>query len=112
MTIMIPHRHAHSTFAGAVLKVAYDIDMGNSTEDFYTMANETLEGASQGLVPGRFLAEFFPFLRHIPTWLPGTGSQKLFVKWQAAESRLKNAPFGYVKTSMVKLTPVWAKYTG
>lgn len=83
------------------MKVVYGIDIDAVTEDYATMFEEAIEGPHAGLEPGRFLVEFLPFLRYIPPWLPGTSSQKLFLKWQAAGNRLKNEPYHRVAASMV-----------
>ena len=77
--------------------------MSDSSEDYCTIAEEVLEGASQGLIPGKFLVDVLPFLRYIPTWLPGTSSQKLFAKWQAAADKLKNVPFNNLKAALVSI---------
>ena len=53
---------------------------GTKDEDYIrslTMrAEEQVQGITTVLVPGRFLVNSFPILRHVPTWLPGTGWKK------------------------------------
>ena len=83
------------------MKVSYGIDVMEENDPYVDAAEEAVRSASEGLVPGKFLVEFFPFLRHIPSWIPGASSQRLFQKWQAAGERLKNFPFEYVQNSMV-----------
>ena len=83
------------------MKVSYGIDVLEEDDPYVDAGEEAVRAASEGLVPGKFLVEFFPFLRHIPPWIPGASSPRLFQKWQAAGERLKNFPYEYVQNSMV-----------
>ena len=65
------------------------------------LSEEATSGVNDGLVPGKFLAEFLPFLRHVPPWFPGATSQRLWAKWMAAGDKLKNTPFEFVKNQLV-----------
>ncbi|KAI0705408.1 cytochrome P450 [Earliella scabrosa] len=89
--------HIRYTFAGAILKVAYGINVADEDDEYISVLEAALEGPEDGLTPGRYLVEFLPFLRYIPTWFPGAHSQRLFAKWQAAGQRLKNMPYEYVR---------------
>lgn len=89
-----------STFGAAVLKAVYGITIKDN-DGYMTIIDEALEGPAQGLVPGKFLVDFLPLLRHIPPWLPGATSQKLWAKWTASAEKLKNTPFQHTQASMV-----------
>ncbi|TBU24745.1 cytochrome P450 [Dichomitus squalens] len=90
----------HFNFTMVTLKVGYDIDIDDEDDEYAKIAQEALEGPVEGLVPGKFLVEFLPFLRHIPPWFPGATSQRLWAKWQAAGERLKNVPFSRAKAKL------------
>ncbi|TBU44100.1 cytochrome P450 [Dichomitus squalens] len=90
----------HFNFIKVALKVGYDIDVDDGDDEYAKIAKEALEGPVEGLVPGKFLVEFFPSLRHIPPWFPGATSQRLWAKWQAAGERLKNVPFSRAKAKL------------
>ena len=92
-----------STFEAAVLKIVYGITP--TVNDIYlSMASVALESVSQGLIPGKWLMEIFPSLQYVPTWLPGTSTQKLFKTWKNAHDTLKNMTFEYAKKHMVSPT--------
>ncbi|RPD61603.1 cytochrome P450 [Lentinus tigrinus ALCF2SS1-7] len=92
--------HIRYTFASSILKIIYDIDAAEKDDQYISKVDATLEGLSQGLVPGKYMVEFLPFLRHLPAWVPGAGFQKDFARWRAAGLALKNEPFAYVKQSL------------
>lgn len=85
-----------------ILKIVYDIDVKDENDDYIQMLEDAVTGAVEGLVPGKFLVEFLPFLRYIPPWLPGATSQRLWAKWMAAADRLKNTPFQHTKMKLVR----------
>ena len=81
--------------------MVYGVDVLPENDPCVAMIDGALEGLVQGMVPGKFLVEFFPFLRHIPPWFPGARSQRLFRKWQAAGSQLKNVPYARTQADIV-----------
>ncbi|RDX45824.1 cytochrome P450 [Lentinus brumalis] len=92
--------HIRYTYAGVILKVGFDIDVGDEDDRYVAAVDAALEGPVQGLVPGTFLVDFLPFLRYVPTWFPGATSQRLWAKWQAAAETLKNLPYDHVKAAL------------
>ncbi|KAM5536769.1 hypothetical protein V8D89_009487 [Ganoderma adspersum] len=87
-------------FASVLLKTAYDIDVKDENDVYIQISEDAITGAVDGLVPGRFLVEYLPFLRHVPPWCPGAASQRLWAKWMAAGDRLKNVPFEHAKAKL------------
>ena len=92
----------NSNFGSVLLKTGYDIDVKDENDVYVQISKEAVTGAVEGLVPGRFLVEYLPFLRHVPTWLPGATSQRLWAKWMAAGERLKNVPFEHARVKLVR----------
>ncbi len=83
------------------MKLLYDIDIVGEDDKYIALVQTTLEGVVQGLVAGKFLVEFFPFLRHIPAWSPGAGFLNQFHEWKAASDSLRSTPVDHVKCNMV-----------
>ncbi|RPD61608.1 cytochrome P450 [Lentinus tigrinus ALCF2SS1-7] len=92
--------HMRFAFGRSVLKLAYGIDVSAEKDEYLAVMDETLEGASEGLVPRKFLVEYLPFLRYIQTWFPGARPQRLFAKWQQAAEKLKDMPYDCVRKCM------------
>jgi len=51
-------------------------------------AKDSFAGFSETIVPGKFLVDFFPPLRFIPSWFPGARFQRLADHWSVAKIRL------------------------
>ncbi|KAI0752864.1 cytochrome P450 [Daedaleopsis nitida] len=93
--------HLQFNFSATLMKLLYDIDVTDEQDKYMAAVNTALAGTPGGRgVPGKFLIRFFPFLRHVPSFIPGAGFQKQFAVWQAAASGLKNVPFAYTKEAM------------
>ena len=84
-------------------KILYDVEDDQDIQEFMTMVERAQEGVAVGLLPGRHLVEFFPFLRHVPEWFPKSGLKTLSRKWIAAAMHLKIAPFVKFKETLASL---------
>ncbi|KAI0705410.1 CyP450 monooxygenase [Earliella scabrosa] len=94
--------HIRFTFAASLLKIIYNIDAADENDRYISAIDTALEGAAQGLAPGRYLVGFFPILRYVPAWFPGAGFQKDFARWREASLALKNMPFDHVKDEVLQ----------
>ena len=84
------------------MKVVYGIEAKEEDDEFVTTAEAAVNAVVEGLeFPGKFLVEYFPFLRHIPTWFPGASSQRLFSIWQMMNAKSISMPYAYVQSNMV-----------
>lgn len=83
-------------------KLVYGIDGDDSIKREITLVANAQAAIAQGLVPGRFLVQSFPFLRHVPAWLPGAEFRRLSNKWMAAAWSAKYEPFAEMKKSLVR----------
>jgi hypothetical protein len=92
-----------STFGASVMKLGYGISVKDSDDSYITVAEEALEGAAAAGIPGAFLVDLFPFMRHIPSWFPGAGFQKKAARWKEANTTMTEKPFRYVQEQMVQV---------
>ncbi|RPD61615.1 O-methylsterigmatocystin oxidoreductase [Lentinus tigrinus ALCF2SS1-7] len=92
--------HIRYTFTAGMTKVVYDIEGDDKIERQINLVEDAQEGVAQGLVPGKYLVQFLPFLRHIPAWFPGAEFKRLSNKWRAAAWSAKYVPFGEVKEAL------------
>ena len=94
-----------STFAAALLKIGYGIDLEDEENDLVRVVDEGLEAAAQAFVPGRFLIDYLPFLEYVPAWLPGAEFKTLFARWWDANDRIRKMPFNHRNTAFVSRSP-------
>ena len=53
------------------MRIAYGIDLEETDDTYYRMVERIAVIAEDVLVPGRYLVEALPVLRHLPSWFPG-----------------------------------------
>ena len=84
-----------------MLKVTYGITVAERGDEIIRVIDASMEAFAEGLVPGAFLVEYFPFLRYVPAWLPGAGFQKRLRRWRDASHAMVDMPYERAKRTMV-----------
>ncbi|KAI0670966.1 CyP450 monooxygenase [Trametes maxima] len=93
-------QHIRHAFSATMLKALYDIEV-TGEEDERVRIMDAAVGAITAAAPGDFAVEMFPFLRHVPMWVPGAGFQKIFAECKVANEHLKHVLFDQAKDSLV-----------
>lgn len=84
-----------------VFRIVYGITIKEENDEHIALAEQALQVTAEGLRPGRFLVQYLPFLRHVPSWMPGTSWQQQFKQWRDASARLQEEPFEHAQRAMV-----------
>ncbi|RDX45836.1 cytochrome P450 [Lentinus brumalis] len=92
--------HVRYSFAASMMKIIYDNDIETEIEEQMIRVDMTQEGVSQGLVPGKYLVDILPFIRHLPSWFLGAELRVKSREWQTAANDLKNIPYNRVIEEM------------
>ncbi|KAF5370376.1 hypothetical protein D9758_006898 [Tetrapyrgos nigripes] len=53
-----------------VMTVTYGLPVETADNEYITKAEETMEMIGKATVPGAYLADILPFLKHLPSWIP------------------------------------------
>lgn len=85
------------------MDATYGIDVKSKDDKYITAPEESIKGLVKALTPGTFLAEGFPILKHIPSWVPGAGFQKFALKEKAIATRVFDDPFAALKKDVVSI---------
>ena len=91
-----------STFAAIMMKITYGIDIKESGDPYFSIAEEVLTRLAEAGVIGAFWVDIFPLLRFIPSWVPGAGFQKKAARSKALLMAMTEKPFQYVKEQLVE----------
>ncbi|KAF8342440.1 cytochrome P450 [Amanita rubescens] len=76
----------------------YDIPAGDIHHKYITSAEEILGAVSVLCHPSGTIINAIPFLRHIPTWLPGAFTQRYAANAKQVAMAYKTEPFEWVKS--------------
>ncbi|THU99237.1 cytochrome P450 [Dendrothele bispora CBS 962.96] len=95
-------RHIRHMTATVIMDVTYGIKVRSSDDPYVKEAEEGVEGFVSAAIPGTFWLDYFPFLKYVPSWMPGASFQNKAEKWRKATSVMVNRPFENVKEQMAK----------
>lgn len=90
-----------SAFGSTILRVVYGIE-ADSPEDQYILLEEEAQVINdKAFSPGRYLVEVLPFLRYIPSWVPGARFKRDAARWKVTLQETRNKPFDAALEQMV-----------
>ncbi|EKM54955.1 uncharacterized protein PHACADRAFT_194981 [Phanerochaete carnosa HHB-10118-sp] len=94
--------HLHLMAGGLIVSVAYAIDIKDKNDPYLTNAEHSLEAVRKTLIPGAYLVDILPFLKHVPEWVPGAGFQREAKEWRKSIMYVLHVPYNAVKQRMVE----------
>ncbi|OJJ00341.1 hypothetical protein ASPVEDRAFT_39786 [Aspergillus versicolor CBS 583.65] len=97
----VPQRlpqHARKLAGALTLKFLYGYHMDYTAPDpLLDFIERTMEKVLAALVPGTWLVDAVPILRHVPPWFPGAGFRRVAqVLWQDLQS-MADVPYKFVQ---------------
>ena len=87
------------------MRISYGIEVAEENDPYVDAVEKGVASFNEIFVPGAFLVETFPSLRHIPSWFPGGGFKRLARKWKKIARNMRDSPFERVMGEMVGLPP-------
>ena len=91
-----------STLSAIIMGIAYGIDIKESEDPYILVAEEAVALAAEAGVPGTYWVDFFPILKHIPSWFPHAGFKTKPARAKALALSMAEKPFRYVKEQLVR----------
>ncbi|KAL4081062.1 cytochrome P450 [Scleroderma citrinum] len=92
--------HVRRTFTSIILRITYGyktMDGDDPLVDLPLQANSQLALSTS---PGAYYVDVFPFLRYIPSWLPGAGFKRKSKQNAAVLRNLVEVPYQMVKAQL------------
>lgn len=88
-------------FTAMIVQAVYGKRVENLNDEYVMTAQKAVEGLSQTHLPGKFWVEYFPLLRYLPAWVPGTRFQKVASYYRRFVEDMRDVPFDLIKDDMV-----------
>ena len=83
------------------MKVLYGITVQESNDPYVSNAEEALVGIAEAGLPGRFLVDMIPIMKHIPDWFPGAEFKRKAKHWRYINEWVSQKPWEFVKKQAV-----------
>uniref|UniRef100_A0A8H8CER6 Cytochrome P450 n=1 Tax=Psilocybe cubensis TaxID=181762 RepID=A0A8H8CER6_PSICU len=98
-----PHRwqqHVRRHSAAVIMKHAFGYSIESLDDPFINVADECSKISGWATAPGRWLVDYYPILRFVPSFFPYTQWQKQGRIWRDALAHLSEVPHNWVKEQM------------
>ncbi|KAF8814856.1 cytochrome P450 [Phlegmacium glaucopus] len=78
-----------------IFRLTYGYQVQDGEDPFINLTEKSNTNFNAATVPGTYIVDFFPIIKHLPEWLPGSGRLRAF--GIADESSLSNENIEYLK---------------
>ncbi|KAK7685071.1 hypothetical protein QCA50_011908 [Cerrena zonata] len=104
--------HVRQSTGAFILKITYGYDvMEDQREDYLVqIVEKAMQGFALASEPGAFFVDYFPILKHVPSWIPGAGFRRVAQVMRGDLQRLYDVPFDFV-TKQMKLGTATESFT-
>ena len=88
------------------MSVAYGIAVQPEDDIYIKTAEKALHPLVVAGVPGTFLVDTIPLLKHVPAWMPGAGFQRKAREWRKLARNMVELPYQAAKMRIVSFPPL------
>ncbi|KAJ7617103.1 cytochrome P450 [Roridomyces roridus] len=93
-------RHLRRNAAAVIMKIAFGYSISQESDPFISAAEQSSKISVWAMEPGRWLVDYCPILRYIPSWLPCAGFKRQGAEWRSLLDELGEVPHQWVKEQM------------
>ena len=92
----------HRAYAAIIADIMYGMRIRDMNDNYVLLSKKVVEGITIARIPGRFLMEYFPILRHVPSWFPGSTARKIGNLYKPMIATARNEPYERVEREIVR----------
>ncbi|KAJ6508849.1 cytochrome P450 [Mycena sanguinolenta] len=94
--------HLKTLAAAIIMETVYGYEVQQPTNDhFVALAEKAVKKLSDSVFPGSVVVNTFPFLRYLPSWMPGAGFQRYAAECRQLTKEMQEVPFSFAKQNML-----------
>lgn len=90
-------REFYRTTSAVFLETVYGYELKAADDPFFMDVLNMNSILSQAALPSAFLVNAFPWMEHIPDWMPGTGWKQTIYKWRGLKDRAMDNVYNWTK---------------
>ncbi|KAF9557515.1 cytochrome P450 [Agrocybe pediades] len=83
-------RHSVTAFT---ISLAYGFPIREKDDPYVSLAERALSSINEASLPGSFLVNILPVLRHVPEWMPGAEFKRKARAWKKTQEQFRIVPF-------------------
>jgi hypothetical protein len=85
-----------------IISIAYGLDVLSKNDPYITTAEAGVHPLVIAAVPGAFLVDVIPVLKHIPEWFPFAGFKRKAKEWRKLARMMVDVPYEAAKREIVR----------
>ncbi|KZP06197.1 cytochrome P450 [Athelia psychrophila] len=94
------NEHVRHEVGAMIIEITYGLDVLPKNDPFIESADKGLATLALAVVPGAFLVDTLPILKHVPSWFPGAGFKRKAKEWKRYADEVLEAPYKALKEEM------------
>ncbi|KAJ7723729.1 cytochrome P450 [Mycena maculata] len=99
-------KHIRRNAAAVIMKVAFGYPISDEDDPFISVAEQASKISGWALAPGRWLVDYWPILRFIPSWFPFAHFKRQGSEWRSTLNFLSDIPHNWVKSQIAAGTNI------
>ncbi|KAF8219321.1 cytochrome P450 [Tricholoma matsutake] len=105
--------HLRHMAGETIISIAYGVDVLPKDDPYIATAEEGVHTLLLAAVPGAFLVDTLPWLKHVPDWMPLAGFKRRAKEWRKLALAMIEKPFeaGKRKLESGDVTPSFLSYS-
>ncbi|KDQ25158.1 hypothetical protein PLEOSDRAFT_1057573 [Pleurotus ostreatus PC15] len=85
--------HIDYTLSATIIAIAYGVDVQREDDPNVERAGKALVNLKDAAISGSFMVDILPFLKYIPTWMPGAGFKAYAERARRHTMDMREAPY-------------------
>ncbi|KAJ7574308.1 cytochrome P450, partial [Mycena floridula] len=103
-------RHLRQMNGFVTLSISYGIDVKEANDPYLTISENSLQAMAAAGNPGSFMVDALPWLKYIPSWVPGAGFQTKAKAWRESVSAMPKVTLAFVKKTMATKSSIASRH--
>ncbi|KAK7442491.1 hypothetical protein VKT23_016089 [Stygiomarasmius scandens] len=92
--------HLRHMAGSLIMSATYGIEVAPRGDPYVISADRALDGFIHAAIHGTFWVDYFPFLKYVPSWIPGASFQRKAKEWKEYALAMVSKPYQEVKSQM------------
>ncbi|KAF9488920.1 cytochrome P450 [Pleurotus eryngii] len=85
--------HIEYTLAGSIIAITYGLDVKPEHDPNIVRAEKALVQLKEAAITGNFIVDILPFLKHIPSWMPGASFKAYAERVRPDTEDMRSTPY-------------------
>lgn len=92
---------ATSTLSATIIAISYGVDVQREDDPNVERAGKALVNLKEAAISGSFMVDMLPFLKYIPTWMPGAAFKAYAERMRPNTMDMREAPYEQGRSRLV-----------